>query len=229
MRNVAKKWFRVIPIAALYGADGTDTETLTKPQVGASENQENSKPDDGSSSDKPVESFNKEYVETLRKESAARRVAAKESDAKVKTLEDELAKLKQAEMNDLEKAQTNLETETKALAEEKARADAAEENLLNERVRNALISAAVEANFQDPEDATTMISQDDIVDDDGEISAKAVKAKLKALVEKKPYLVKTSTTGSGDGGAGRSPADEKDPEKKIAAYLKQMKEHGGRV
>ena len=228
MRDVARKWFRVIPITALFGADGTDTATLEKSQVDASENQENSKSDDESSS-KPVRTFDAEYVESLRKESAARRVAAKESDAKVKALEDELAKLKQAEMNDLEKAQTNLETETKARADEKARADTAEENLLNERVRNALISAAVEANFQDPEDATTMISQDEIVDDDGEILPKEVKAKLKALVDKKPYLVKTSATGSGDGGAGRSPADETDPEKKIAAYKKQMIEHGGRV
>lgn len=227
MRDVAKKWFRLIPITALYGADGTSTETLEKPQAGEDENQENSKSETDSSS--TVESFDKAYVESLRKESASRRVAAKESDTKVKALEDELAKLKQAEMNDLEKAQTNLETETKALAEMEVRANAAEENLLNERVRNALISAAVEANFQDPEDATTMISQDEIVDDDGEISAKAVKAKLKALVDKKPYLVKTSTTGSGDGGAGRSPADETDPVKKIAGYRKQMIEHGGRV
>ena len=228
MRDVARKWFRVIPITALYGADGNDTATLEKSQVDADENQKNSKPDDESSS-KPVESFNAEYVKSLRKESGSYRVAAKESDTKVKILEDELAKLKQAEMNDLEKAQTNLETETKAHADAKARADAAEKNLLNERVRNALISAAVEANFQDPEDATTMISQDEIVDDDGEISAKAVKAKLKALVDKKPYLVKTSAIGSGDGGAGRSPTDETDPEKKVAAYRKQMIEHGGRV
>ena len=173
--------------------------------------------------------FDQAYVDSLRKESASRRIKAKESDARTQVLEKELAKIKQAEMDDLEKAQSNLETATETASTATARADAAESILLAEQVRFAVTIAAAEAGFEDPTDALSMISQDELVDDEGSISSKKVKARLKALADSKPYLLKAAGGGSGDGGPRGKPVDEKSFEAKKAAYLKEMTTTGGRV
>ncbi len=202
---------------ALYGAEGDDGSTDDEPSQ------------EDVTSDEPVDKFSKDYVEKLRKEAADRRIAAKTANEELETLKAELAAIKQAEMNDLEKAQSQLESTTEQMAALEARAAAAEANLKSVRISNAVTLAAIEAGFEDPTDALSMISQDDLVDDEGEISTKTVKARLKALADKKPYLLKAHRPGSGDGGFRGKPADESSFEAKQAAYLKEMTTSGGRI
>lgn len=209
---------KLITPMALYGADEDDGS--------GDESQEDN--DDGEAKDKDT-TFSQAYVDTLRAENASRRVKAKESDERATAAEKELAKIKQSEMNDLEKATTNLETANETATSATARAETAEATLLAERIRFAVTIAASGAGFEDPTDALSMISQDDLVDDEGGISDKKVKARLKALADSKPYLLKTAGSGSGDGGGRGKPADETSFDAKQAAYLKDMTTTGGRV
>ena len=205
----------LVPIA-LYGAEDDD----------------DSADDDASQEDdtKPVvDKFSQEYVDKLRKEAAGYRVSAKESKTLLEEKEAELAKIRQAEMNDLEIATTSLEAESLKVAELEARAVSAEANLKTVTITNAVTLSAIEAGFEDPTDALSMISQDDLIDDEGSISTKTVKARLKALADKKPYLLKTHRPGSGDGGPTGEPADQDTFEAKQAAYLKEMTTTGGRI
>ena len=205
----------LVPIA-LYGAEDDD----------------DSADDDASQEDdtKPVvDKFSQEYVDKLRKEAAGYRVSAKESKTLLEEKEAELAKIRQAEMNDLEIATTSLEAESLKVAELEARAVSAEANLKTVTITNAVTLSAIEAGFEDPTDALSMISQDDLIDDEGSISTKTVKARLKALADKKPYLLKTHRPGSGDGGPSGKPADQDTFEAKQAAYLKEMTTTGGRI
>lgn len=203
---------------ALYGAEDDE-------EIGDESQEDN----DGAGEEQDTSTFPKEYVEKLRKESAERRIAAKESAKELEDLKAELAKIKQAEMNDLEKATANLETLTVKQQEAEARAAAAEAALVSERVRFAVTVAAAEAGFEDPTDALSMISSEDLAGDDGEVSTKTVKARLKALADKKPYLLKRAGSGSGDGGGRGKPADQSSFEAKKKAYLEQMTATGGRV
>ena len=205
---------------ALYGAESDD-------DAGDGESQEDD--DDKGKDEGKAVTFDQAYVDTLRKESAGRRVKAKESDAKVEALEAELAKIKQAEMNDLEKATTSLEAAVTKSTDAEGRATAAEAQLVAEQIRFAVTIAASEAGFEDPTDALSMIPQDGLVDDEGEVSTKTVNARLKALADKKPYLLKASGKGSGDGGSTGKPADATTFEAKQDAYLKEMTSTGGRV
>ena len=212
-----KLWNLVQPMA-LFGAEDDGEDSGDEPQEG----------DDGDGSE-GGKTFDQTYVDSLRKESASRRIKAKESDERATAAETELAKIKQAEMDDLEKATANLETANETATTATARADTAEANLLAERVRFAVTITAAETGFVDPTDALSMISQDDLVDDEGEISAKKVKARLKALSDTKPYLLKAAGGGSGDGGPRGKPVDENSFEAKQEAYLKTMTTTGGRV
>jgi hypothetical protein len=101
--------------------------------------------------------------------------------------------------------------------------------LKTERIQNAVTMAAIDAGFEDPTDALSMISQDDLVDDEGNIVAKEVKARLKKLADKKPYLLKSHRPGSGDGGGLGKPGGPETFEDKQAAYLEDMTTSGGRI
>ena len=203
---------------ALYGAEEDDEPVDDTPQEGE---QDDEQPDE--------KTYSQDYVDKLRKEAADRRIKGKDANAEVDTLKAEIAKIKQAEMNDLEKAQTLLEEATARNAELEARTVSSEATLKSVTISNAVTLAAVEAGFEDPTDALSMISQDDLVDDEGNISTKTVKARLKALADKKPYLLKSASPGSGDGGQRGKPADEDSFESKQAAYLEEMTATGGRV
>ena len=217
MRVEDLKWLELVKPMALFGAEDDDDDSGDEPQEGNGDGNEGGT------------TFDQAYVESLRKESAGRRIKAKESDERATAAEAELAKIKQAEMDDLEKATANLETANETASTATARAEAAEATLLAERVRFAVTIAAAESGFEDPTDALSMISQDDLVDDEGEISGKKVKARLKALSDAKPYLLKAAGGGSGDGGPRGKPVDENSFEAKQEAYLKQMTSTGGRV
>jgi len=209
---------------ALFGADGEGGNEVTKPQEGSGE------PVVTTENTNKVESFDASYVETLRKEAAARRTAAKEATERADKLQAELEKRKLAEMGELDAAKALLEAEQKKTNELTTSAAKAQTELASERISNAVTLEAIEAGFQDPRDALSMISQDEILDDDGQVSSKTVKARLKALADKKPYLLKKASVGSGDGGAGViTPENPKDFDSKVKAYRDRFTTTGGRI
>ncbi len=224
MRKLQHRWIELLPVR-LFGADGENDPN--DPKKGAKDEGKGEGKSKGK--DKPVDKFSLEYVEKLRKEAASRRVSEKETAEELVAAKAELAEIKKAEMSDLDKVKTDLEEATE-------RADVAEKTALQsssqlktERIRNAVTMAAFEAGFEDPTDALSMISQDDLVDDEGTVLTKTVKARLKALADKKPYLLKKNRPGSGDGGGRGDGSDPKSFDSVQAAYLKKMTETGGRV
>jgi len=217
VRN-AYPWKTLTPFR-LFGAEGDEADPAA-PQVG-------DEPDGEQAEDHP-QTFDAEYVEKLRKENAERRVAAKEAEAKATAAEQELAKIKRAEMDDIERMKVELAEKEAALEAATGEATSIRSQLQTERILNAVTMAATEAGFQDPADALTMISQDDIVDDDGNVDTKAVARKLKTLSDKKPYLLKKTGPGSGDGGSGGKGAipDDGSFKGKVDKYRQQMIDSG---
>lgn len=220
-RNV--RWWVPLSARKLYGADGEDDGSDTDSQVEDDDDSDDDLDDGGETT------FDKSYVDKLRRENAERRVKAKEAADKTAALEAELAKIKEAEMNDIEKATAAAEKAASEKAEALTRAEAAEAALRQTTIQTAVTLAAVEANFQDPADALSMISQDELLDEEGDISDKAVKSSLAKLAKAKPYLLKTPGKGTGDGGPTGRPADQKSFEAKQKAYLKEMTDTGGRI
>lgn len=220
MRKMQYQWTELSP-TQFFGAE--DDEPDTDPQEGAEDD------DSGDESEEVDDKISPEYVAKLRKENAGRRISAKEATDRAEKAEAALAKIQKSEMSDLEAVKTDLETET-------SRADEAEKSALQtssllktERIRNAVTMAALEAGFVDPSDALSMISQDDLVDDEGDIQPKTVKARLKALADKKPYLLTSHRPGSGDGGGRGKPRGAETFQEKEDGYLKKMTEQGGRI
>ncbi len=225
MRNMQHQWMELSPIR-LFGADGDGNDSDESQEDASSDGSGES---EDTSDDSTEDKYSQEYVDKLRKEAASRRVATNDAKAEVKALADKLAAIEQADMSDLEKTKTRLEEAQAELDAAKADSTSALANLKTERIRNAVTMAAVEAGFVDPSDALSMISQDDLVDDEGTIISKTVKARLKALADKKPYLLQKNRPGSGDGGGTGKPGQPPTQKEKTAAYLKQMTETGGRV
>lgn len=224
MRNTRNWWVEFVP-SDLYGSDGSDDDD-TKSQVDDDKNSDDDNDDDDDDDGNP-DKVSPEYIAKLRKESAAKRIKAKEANARAEKAEAELAEIKKSEMTDLEKAATELKDSTSELDSEKKLRLAAESDLKSERINNAVTLAAVDEGFVDPKDALSMVSQDDLVDDDGEIDEKSVKTSLKNLAKKKPYLLKKNSKGTGDGG-GSGKTDDSSPEAKQKQYLEQMTA-GGRI
>ncbi len=220
MRTLQHRLTELSPIT-FFGAVDDDDET-SDPQEGAT--------DDDDSGDILVEDkFSAEYVSDLRKEAASHRVKGKEETVRADKAEAELAKIQKAEMTDLEAAKTDLETASTELEEALAGQTSAKADLRTERIVNAVTMAALEAGFEDPTDALSMISQDDLIDDEGNIVTKTVTQRLSALAKKKPYLLKSHRPGSGDGSGTGTPEDPNTFQSKRDAYLKEMTSTGGRV
>ena len=218
MRNMQHRWIE-LPATHLFGADGEEDES--------DDSQEDA--DSDVDSENSEDKFSQEYVDKLRKEAADRRIKGKEAAAELETVKAKLAKIEKAEMSDLDAAKKELdEAETRADDAEKSAMQSSSQ-LKTERIRNTVTMAAMEAGFEDPTDALSMISQDDLVDDEGNIISKTVKARLKALGDKKPYLLKKYRPGSSDGGGMGKPGDPDSFEGKQAAHLKKMTETGGRI
>jgi hypothetical protein len=149
--------------------------------------------------------FTQEQLDAILKERLARATAGAKTDLLAELgIEDpevakktltEAAKLKEAQMSELEKAQDQIaEAEaaaTKATTEAAAIKAAADEALL----RAAIVSQAGE--FNDPMDAWLFVDRAKIeAQEDG--TYKGIDEALKALTEAKPYLVKQNAqTGPG--------------------------------
>jgi hypothetical protein len=219
----------------LYGADD-DEEAKAKAAVeakaseGTPQEGAGSEDGDGDGDGNVIESitFSQEDMSKVRSEAAGHRVKGKETAAALEAAQAELKELKQAEMSEIEKLKSDLEDSQKAATESETARVAALADAASFKIHTSVTLAAIEAGFQDPEDALGMISQDELMDDEGQIVTKTVKARLKALADKKPYLLKQPTSGSGDGGPTGRPEDADSDEAQVAAYHKQFIA-GGRV
>jgi hypothetical protein len=224
------------PLAAveLYGADDDDEAAKAKAaaEAKASEGtpQEGAESDDGDGDGEGKEliTFSQEDMSKVRSEAAGHRVKGKETAAALEAAEAELKELKQAEMSEIEKLKSDLEDSQKAATEAETARVAALADATSFKIHTSVTLAAIEAGFQDPEDALGMISQDELVDDEGQVVTKTIKARLKALADKKPYLLKQPTSGSGDGGPTGRPEDADSDEAQVKAYHDQFLA-GGRV
>ena len=165
-----------------------------------------------------VKTFDQDYVDSIRSESAKYRKRAQEAETQIKEHD-------QAKMSEIDKAQA-VATEATAEVEKLTNLLAAE------RTRNAVTLEATRMDFQDPFDALSLIDVSDLNHDEetGKPTAKSVQGALKTLVKDKPYLLKESDSGSGsaDGGA-RGGTGELTQEQKIADYEKDLQAKYGTV
>lgn len=75
-----------------------------------------------------------------------------------------------------------------------------EKERMDERTDADIMAAARRLNAADPEDVVRLISRDDLtIDDEGHVSN--AEAEVRALLKKKPHLVKASSGGGADGGS----------------------------
>ena len=210
----------------MYGAEGdgdgagagtvtvpTTTPTTTPPPdppKKSEKGEEEEEEEEGGAGD--GKTFDKAYVEKLRKESADYRTKLRDAEKKLSDRE-------KAEMDDLTRAQTERD-------EFKSKAETTEQELARVRMSMAISSAAGAANFHDPDDAISLLDIKEIsVDDEGNPNKQSVEAAIKRLSASKPHLVKGQGGGSGDGGArGKGAGNLGD---KTAEYQKHFSERGG--
>jgi hypothetical protein len=150
------------------------------PQQGSAQGAQHA--DAGGNGEGTADTFPRQYVEELRRESAGYRTRAQQ-------------------------AETQLEQTQKAsgqqLTEAMNRATAAEQRLNELTVANALVAEAARMGFHDPEDAVRLADIAQVELKEGRVQG--VEDVLKALATKKPHLLKGRATGdagaSGTGGA----------------------------
>ena len=105
--------------------------------------------------------------------------------------------LEQARLSDIEKA-------TRASAEAIERATRAEEALAEERLRSAVVSAAVQQGAVDPDAVLAMLDRKQLLDKQGQ--PQGVGDAVTLLLEAKPYLKgQPAKPGGNIGQNGRSP------------------------
>ena len=224
MRETILELARHFRAVELFGADD-EGEGEAEGET-SQEEAESDDGDEGEGSKAEAKTYDEEYVAKLRKENAERRVGGKETTAALEKAEAELKELKQAEMTEIEKLKSDLEESQKTASESETARVAALADAASFKIHTSVTLAAIEAGFQDPEDAMSMISQDELVDDEGQIVTKTIKARLKSLGDKKPYLLKQPTAGSGDGGPTGRPEDADSNEAQVDAYHKQFINQG---
>jgi len=199
-QNVYGSWIPLQDrrIEMLFGAEDDDTD----------ESEEEQDSDDSDTEDENAKTFDEKYVTGLRKENASYRTRAKEETDKVVKLQKQLDAIKRKEMSELEASADELTKANERIEELETSTTTLGAQLMESRLQAAVFSEAVELNFNDPDDALSMIPQDDLFDDDGNTNRKQIKQTLKRLADKKPYLLKVPGKSSGDGGAkGDAPDD----------------------
>lgn len=150
------------------------------------------------------ETFSREYVETLRRENKAYRLAE--------------------EKNQREKM-TEVERAAKERDEYRQRAEAAETRLQREMVANQVRSVAMGLNFHSADDAVDALGDLSVFYKDGEVDTKTVRSLVEKLVQDKPYLVRSATPGSGDGGGTTPPKPLTDADR-VAAEEERLAQAG---
>jgi transposase len=134
---------------------------------------------------KRQDTFDADYVRTLRKENANWRKKAEAAEAKVQEHE-------QAKLSETEKL-------TARLTELEQGHQGAQTALQEARLENAVLVAAHKAGAVDT-DAVYRLLDREGVEFDSQGRPHGVEAAVKALLKERPYLART--TGSADGGAG---------------------------
>lgn len=121
----------------------------------------------------------------------------------IKTLRDEVKALKTARTEAEKKAEREKMTETERLnaqlAELQAKALAAETAANERELRLKVVTKAVKAGFQDPDDAWRMLDLAEVGEN--------IDGALTDLLKNKPYLARASGTasGGGNGASGNTP------------------------
>ncbi len=218
------RWIRPVELFGADDGDGEDKGEEGTPQAGADGDGDG----DGEKKKEEAKTYDEDYVAKLRKENAERRVTSKAKDDELEAAKSKLKELEQKEMGELEKAKADLEEAQKAARDAEAKATKAQADVATLKISTAVTLEAIQADFQDPQDVLGMISQDDLVDEEGQIDNKAIKKRLKSLSEKKPYLLKPKGSGSGDGGPTGTLGDKGTDEEKIDAHHQKFLA-GGRV
>lgn len=139
-------------------------------------------------------------VDRLINESKGYRKRAQDSEKALKEIND-------AQLSELDK--TKKDAETFAKERDDARAE-----LRRERFQAAVLSAAYKAKFNDPSDAISLISMNDVeLDEDGKPKTNSLTSAIDRLTKSKPYLITPPSAGDGDGGArGTVPNNDKSAE-----------------
>jgi len=141
------------------------------------------------------------HVGGLKTALTSEREKAKAATAQAKRLaelEDAENKRKEAELSELQKAQAK-QTELEARLNQQT------EQIKADRIRSAVEITAMKMGFQDAEDAYRLADLAEVeIAENG--SVKNVEKALKALAEKRPYLIKTQKPPDNDAGAGGKPA-----------------------
>lgn len=107
----------------------------------------------------------------------------------LKTKAAKLAEIEQANLTEAEKLQKQLDDARQAIARaEQARLDALE-TVKTSTIRAAVVSKAAELNFENPEDAYSLLDKTGLsISDAGQVEG--VETALKSLAEQKKYLIK---------------------------------------
>lgn len=152
----------------------------------------------GSGGGEQVETFDRAYVEQLRREAAGYRTRATQAEEKAERLAKEAA----------ERA-------------EKAEAEAAalQSRFAELTVSQALYLQAVRMGFHDPEDAVRLADKSGLTVEDDKV--KGVEDVLKALATAKPHLVKGRATGDAAASGGVPASD-------MNAAIRQRAGHAAR-
>lgn len=166
--------------------------------------------DKAKDSDKEPKTYDQAYVDSLRQESASYRTKNKE-------LEDKEAERVKSELSEVERLKVEKE-------ESDSKVKAAEEALVLERKRNAIISEAGRLKFRDPSDALAHIDLETItLTQEGTAHKGSVEAAVKKVADSKAYLI--SGPGSADGGdRGDTP---KPDQKRVQEMEQDISSRGG--
>lgn len=139
--------------------------------------------DDGSGDDKPLGPAGEKALDAYKQR-------ARDAEKRAKAAEAEAKKLRDATASDAEKALNTAREE----ADRAARAEL-EPDRRALRLENAILRAAGN-QFVDIEDAVVHLrGTEGLLDDDGQVDAKALGDALKQLLERKPHLAAATPTG----------------------------------
>lgn len=200
---------------AVHGAEGEGEGQEDPPGKDANDGEGddevdpgNDEDDDSGDDDSGSDTFDKAYVQKLRKEAAENRIKRKEA-------EDQLAELAKAEMSETERLKAE-----KAEAESRAQEATAKASEMLTRYR--VESEASGLKFHDPSDVFSLLDLDELpTDDEGLPTRKAVKGALQKLAKSKPYLVNAEGGGFDGGGSGPNPIKSKPKEERVKQLTSQ--------
>ena len=131
------------------------------------------------------------------------------------------AKANRAAAKELAALKAQDQTDAERLADERDSANSRTWDAIRRAVTAEVKSVAAGLKFQDPGDALRMLDLDDFADDSGEVDDAAVLAALKAIAEKKPYLLAGSTMVGKSGGqvtGGGTTKQSDDPQQRARDY-----------